>query len=71
MIKDFIVEKQLPCWIMKCTKCLSFSLPFYATQKISPFLNSSISANHDKVIRHSANDKIFIIRGVCFSTYIL
>ena len=28
--------------------------PFYATQIINPFLNSRISANHEKVFRLSA-----------------
>ena len=35
-------------------------LPFYATQIINPFLNSRISANHDKVEGHSAKGEILI-----------
>ena len=35
-------------------------LPFYATQIIKPFLNSMISANHDKVKELSANGEMFI-----------
>ena len=31
--------------------------PLYATQIFNPFLNSSISANHDKVERLSGNHK--------------
>jgi hypothetical protein len=30
------------------SECLSYPLSFYATQMIYPFLNSSISANHDE-----------------------
>ena len=45
--RDFIIEKELPHWIMKCSKSLSCLLPFYATQMIKPFLNSRLSANHD------------------------
>jgi hypothetical protein len=45
---------------MKYTKCLSTLLPLYATQMISPFCNSRISANHGKVERLSANGEIFI-----------
>ena len=39
--RDFIIEKQLLRWVMKYTKCLSYSLLFYATQIISPFLKGS------------------------------
>ena len=34
---------------MKYSKCLSYPLPFYATQIFSLFLDSRISANNDKV----------------------
>ena len=34
--------------------------PFYATQIINPFINSSISANYHKVEKLSANGKILI-----------
>ena len=51
----FIIEQQLPRQIMKYTKYLSYPFSFYATQIICPFLNSSISANHDKVDGLSAN----------------
>ena len=44
-----MIEKQLLHLIMKYTHCLSHPLPFYATQRINPFLNSRISANHDKM----------------------
>ena len=38
-------------------------LPFYATQILSPFLNSRISANPDKVVGLSANGGI-LIKGI-------
>ena len=53
-IRDFIIKKQLP---MKCTKSLSY---FYAPKILIPSLNSSFSANHDKVKRLSANSEILI-----------
>ena len=46
---DFTIGKQFPLRIMKYIKCLFYSLPFYAIQMINPFLDSRISANHDKV----------------------
>ena len=48
---------------MKNTKWLSYQLPFYAAQKVNPFLNSINKANHDKVERLSANGEI-IITGI-------
>jgi hypothetical protein len=57
---------------MKYCKCLSYPLPFYATQNVTiyigndatqkdtRFLNSRISANHDKVEELSANHEILI-----------
>ena len=56
--RDFIIEKQLLRWIMKYTKNLSYPLPFQAAHIIKPFLNSRISANHDKVKGHSFNGVI-------------
>ena len=44
------------------TKCLSCHLSFYATQIISPFINSKISTNHDKVDGLSANGE----KGIVF-----
>ena len=49
IMKAILQSKQLPRWTMKYSKCLSYPLPLYAAQKISPFLNSRIYANHDKV----------------------
>ena len=43
-----IIEYQLPRKIMKYSKYLSCPLPFHAIQIINPFLNSRITANHDK-----------------------
>ena len=45
---------------------MSFKSPlfFLATEIINPFLDSMISANHDKVEAHSANGKILIKRIV-------
>ena len=45
---------------MKYSKWLSYPLPFYGTQIINHFLNSSFSANRDKVERLSADGEIFI-----------
>ena len=68
LLRDFIIEKQLQHCIMEYTKCLS-SIPFYnATQIINPFLNSRISANHDKVQGYSAIGEI-LIKGVVFPLY--
>ena len=48
--RDFTIEKQFLSQIMKYSiKCLSYPLPFYATQIINPFLSSRFSDNHDKV----------------------
>ena len=56
------MEKQLPGWIMKYTKCLSYpsSLQFYATHI------TNFSANHGKVERHSAKGW-YPYKGDCFS----
>ena len=45
---DSTIEKQLPRRIMKCSKCLAYPLLFYATHIPTHFLDSRISANHDK-----------------------
>ena len=42
------IEYQQTCKDMKYGKCLSYPLPFNATQIINPFLDSMISANHEK-----------------------
>ena len=52
---DFIIEKQLPRRIRNTQNDIHTPLPLYATSLIIPFLNSRISANHDKVERLSAN----------------
>ena len=41
---------------------------FYAAQIINPFLNSWISANHEKVERLSANSEI-IVKGIVSLLY--
>ena len=47
--KDFLIEKQIArTAICAISECLSSHLIFYATHIINPFLNSRISANHDK-----------------------
>ena len=48
-------------------KCLSY-LPFHLSQIIYPFLNSSISSNHNRVERLSANGEIFI-KGIASLLY--
>ena len=50
---------------------MSFIFPFYATQIIHSFLNSRISANHDKVVGLSSNGEIHIkgIVSLCQYTF--
>ena len=55
MKRDFkrcyvFIEKQIVRHFVRYSKSLSTPapLPFYANQIITPFLNSRISANHDK-----------------------
>ena len=48
---------------IKYIKYLSYPLPFYATQIISPFLKSRISANQDKVEEDLVNAEI-LIKGI-------
>ena len=44
-------------------------IPFYATKIIDPFLNSMISANHDRVEGHSANAMVkFLQWGLKLNT---
>ena len=57
--RDFRIDQQLPRLIMEYTIC-----PFYATQRINPFINLGISANYNKVKRLSANSEILIKRIV-------
>ena len=49
-----IIEHQLPLKIMKYSKYMSCPLPTHAIQIINPFLNSRITANHDKVEKFQA-----------------
>ena len=42
-----MIEYELPRGIVKYSKCLTYPIPFNATQINNPFLNSRISANHD------------------------
>ena len=45
----FIVDQQIARLFVQYSECLSIPLPFYGTMEIiTPFLNSRISANHDK-----------------------
>jgi hypothetical protein len=60
--RDSIIEKQLPHWFMKYTKCLKCPLPFSAAQLINPFLNPNIPANYDEEERLSANGEMPINR---------
>ena len=53
---------------MKYVKFLSYPLPFCATQINNPFLNSWISANHDKVEILFSNDEI-LIKGIVSLLY--
>ena len=46
--------------VMHAANVFHTPLPFYATQIIDSFLNSMISAHHDKVGEHSANGEILI-----------
>ena len=55
-------DKQLPRWIMKYSKNLSYSIPFYPNQTINPFLNLRNSVNYDKVDRISVNE--ILIKGI-------
>ena len=48
MKRDFIIDEQIARLFVQYTGCLSTPLPFYATKKIDSFLNSLISANHEK-----------------------
>ena len=48
-----MIGQQIAWLFEHYSECLSNPLPFYATQIIHPFLNSSISANHDKRLEHS------------------
>ena len=41
-------------------------LPFYATKTITPFLNSSISANHEEVNRLSASNGVILLKGIVY-----
>ena len=43
-----MIEKQIARHFVYYSGCLLNPLPFYATMIISPFLSSSISANHDE-----------------------
>ena len=43
-----MVDQQIARHFKQYGECLSNHLPFYATQKINPFLSSRSSANHDK-----------------------
>ena len=55
---------------MKYTKCLSYSPSLYSTQMVSPFVNSRISANPDKLGGLSWNGEI-LVKGIdCFSIVI-
>ena len=60
VLRDSTIEKQLPRWILKYSKYLSYPLPLYATQIINLSLKLMISANHDKVEGVSANNEIHI-----------
>ena len=46
--KYFIIDQQIARNFVQYSECLSNLLPNYETQIINPFLNSMISANHDK-----------------------
>ena len=44
----FMIDQQIAQHFVHYSKCLYHPLLFFATQIIIPFLNSKISANHDK-----------------------
>ena len=46
--RDFIIEKHTARHFVQYCECLSTLLHFYATKIVNPFLNSRISAIHDK-----------------------
>ena len=48
IIRYFIIDQQIAWHFVHFSECLSNLLPFYATQIINSFLNSRISADHDK-----------------------
>ena len=54
--RDSTIEKQLPRWSLN-SKIQQMSLISPSTQMINPFLNSWITANHDKVEGLSVNSK--------------
>ena len=56
-IKEILqYDKQLPRWIMKYSKKISYSFPFYANPITNSFLNLRNSVNYDKVDGISANE---------------
>ena len=60
-----MIEYQLPRTIMKYSKCLSYPTSILCNQMIIPFLNSSISANHDKLEENADNvDGEILINGI-------
>ena len=48
LFKRYFIIDQQKSGILCNSECLSNPLPFYANQITNPFLNSRISANHDK-----------------------
>ena len=62
--RDYIIDKQLPRWIMKYSKCPLYLIPFYTTLIIHPFLISRISDNHEIVDGLSAHMIKFLYRGL-------
>ena len=47
--RDFAIEKQIACYFVRYSTCLSNPIPFYVIQIINPFLDSIISANYEKI----------------------
>ena len=54
---------------MKYSKCLLYSLSYYATHIIHPSLNSRISANHGKVKELSASNGEILKKRMHFSNF--
>ena len=59
-----MIDQQIARHFVHNSESLYHSLPFYATQIISPFLSSRISANAEKIFGILANWGILILVNV-------
>ena len=59
--RDFMIDKQIESYFVQYSKCLSNPPSLYAIQIIKHYLNSMISANHEKgEVFQPYNGKILI-----------